>query len=161
MKTIVLLMLAGVSLVQAERPKVATYDYMLPKSNFREVLEITAQIAGKPVVVSSEEELNIQTSLVLPAPIAFDDVRKVIATLLMLEGYELVDGEKELQLKRILTEKQCEALNKALGRMRSEQPEKLPLRRAMGRAGEAPKQWVIVRPPAKEDAEQAVPPNGP
>lgn len=161
MKTILILMLAGLSLVQAERPKVATYDYMLPKSNFREVLEITAQIAGKPVVVSSEDELNIQTSLVLPAPVAFEDVRKVIATLLMLEGYELVDGEKELVLKRILTEKQCEALNKALGRTRSEKPERLPLRRAMGPVGEAPKQWIIVRPPAEKDAEQAAPSNGP
>ena len=142
-------MLAGVSILQAERPKVATYDYMLPKSNFREVLEISAQIAGKPVIVSSEDELNIQTSLVLPAPIAFEDVRKVIDTLLMLEGYELVDGEKELQLRRILTEKQCEAINKALGRVRSEQAEKLPLQRVMGRAEEAPKQWVIVRPPEK------------
>jgi len=149
MKTILLLMLAGVSLMQAERPKEATNDYILPKSNFREILEITAQIAGKPVVVSSEDELKIPTSLVLPAPIAFEDVRKVIDTLLMLEGYELVDGAKELQLKRILTEKQCEAFNKALGRVRSEQPERLPLRRVMGRAGEATKQWVIVRPPAK------------
>lgn len=158
---ILLLILAGVSLVHAERPKVATYDYMLPKSNFREVLEITAQIAGKPVVVSSEDELNIQTSLVLPAPIAFEDVRKVIATLLMLEGYELVDGEKELQLKRILTDKQCEALNKALGRVRSEQPKNLPLRQVTGRAGDAPKQWVIVRPPAKPETEKTAPPNGP
>ena len=161
MKTILSILLAGVSLVQGDPPKVATDPYMLPKSDFREVLEITAKIAGKPVVVSSEDELKIQTSLVLPAPIAFEDVRKVIGTLLMLEGYELVEGEKELQLKRILTEKQCEAFNKALGRVRSEPLERLPLRRVMGRAGEAPKQWVIVRPPAKPEAEQAVPPNGP
>lgn len=113
-------------------------------------------------MVSSEDDLKFQTSLVLPAPIAFVDVRKVIEALLMLEGYELVDGEKELQLKRILTEKQCEAFNKALGRIRSEPLDRLPMRRGLVRAGEAPKQWVIVRPPAKTDAEQeAVPPNGP
>lgn len=64
MKTILSLLLAGVSLVQGECPKVATEPYMLPKSNFREVLEITAQIAGKPVVVSGEDDLRIQPSLV-------------------------------------------------------------------------------------------------
>lgn len=152
MKTILSLSLAIITLAQGEQHKVATEDYILPRSNFREILQIAAKIAGKPVVVASEDDLKIQTSLVLLAPIAFADVRKVIEALLMLEGYVLIDGEKELQMKRILSEKQCEALNESLGRVRRP-PERLPLQRVSGRAGEAPKQWVIVRPPPKMKAQ--------
>ena len=156
MKTILSLLLACVSLVQAERPKVATEDYIMPRSDFWEVLAITARIAGKPVVVPSEDVLKIQTSLVLPAPIAFRDVRKVIEALLMLEGYELVDEETEIRLKKVLTEKQCEALNKALGRTRDEAGERFQRPRVLGRPGSPPpKQWVIVREPEKQEAEQA------
>jgi hypothetical protein len=147
MKTILSILLVGVSLLQGEPSKVATEPYMLPKSNFREVLEITAKLAGKPVVVTSEDDLKIQTSLVLLAPIAFEDVRKVIAALLMLEGYELVETGQELHLQKILTKEQCDALNKALERTRVVDDRPLPRRRVSGRAEEAPKQWVIVRPP--------------
>ncbi len=130
---------------QAPPPSIATVDYNLPKSNLRELLEITAKIARKPVVVTDPEVLKIQSSLVLRAPIAFEDVRKVIAGLLMLEGYELVEDGEELHLRRFLTEAQVESVNHTLGRVRPGVPERETRGRVIPGA-RAEKQWILVRP---------------
>lgn len=110
------------------------------------MLEIVAKIANKQVIVTSEDDLKIQTSLVLPGPVSYENARKVIGALLMLEGYELVETGQELHLKRILTKEQCDAINKALERPRKVDDRPLPRQRVSGRAEEAPKQWVLVRP---------------
>ena len=146
---IISIMLASHSHAEPAKPAGGT-GYMLPKTNFRELLEITAKIANKPVVVSSEDDLKISTSLVLPPPISFENARKAIGALLLLEGYELVEEGDELHLRKILTKEQCDAMNQALGRTRQEAPEKLPLRRVpAGRAGEQPKEWILIRPEKK------------
>jgi hypothetical protein len=144
---IALLVTLFVSPLQADRAKgVGEHGYMMPKACFREVLEIVAKIANKQVIVTSEDDLKIQTSLVLPGPVSYENARKVISALLTLEGYELVDNGQELHLKRILTKEQCDAFNKALERPRTVDNRPLPRQRVNGRTAEAPKQWVIVRP---------------
>jgi type II secretory pathway component GspD/PulD (secretin) len=152
MKTILIAFLATLSVIplRADPAKgVGGHAYNMPKACFREVLEIVAKIADKQVIVTSEDDLKIQTSLVLPGPVSSENARKVISALLMLEGYVLVESGQELHLKRVLTKEQCDALNKALERPRAQDDRPLPRQRAGGRAEEAPKLWVIVRP-AKE-----------
>ena len=142
-----LITLVLINHVQAELPKsIANLGYMEPKVGFRRLLEIVANIANKQVVVDSEDVLAIQTSLVLPGPVSYENARKVIDALLMLEGYELVAKGEELHLQRVLTKEQCDALNKALGKPRLEDDHSPARQRVSGRAGEVPKQWVVVRP---------------
>ena len=131
--------------LQAQPAKaVAAYGYFFPKASFRDLLEITAKIAHKQVIVSSEDELKINTSLVLAEPISRENARKVIGALLLLEGYELVEEGAELHLRQILTKEQCDAMNKALGRPRQEPEVRLPRQRVA--AGEKPKEWIVIRP---------------
>jgi hypothetical protein len=149
MKTILIAFVATLYVLplQADPAKgVGQHGYIMPKTYFREVLEIVAKIANKQVIVPSEDDLKIQTSLVLPGPVSYENARKVISTLLMLEGYELVESGQELHLKRILTKEQCDAFNKALERPRTVDDRPLPRQRVSGRVEEAPKQWVVVRP---------------
>ena len=132
--------------LQAQPAKaVAAYGYFFPKASFRDLLEITAKIAHKQVIVSSEDELKINTSLVLAEPISRENARKVIGTLLLLEGYELVEVGTELHLRQILTKAQCDAMNKALGRKRQEPEERLPFRQRAA-DGVQPKEWIVIRP---------------
>lgn len=163
MKAILITLISIVSIfpLQADPVKgVSDYGYMEPKAYFRNLLEIVAKNANKQVVVESEDVLKIQTSLVLPGPVSFENARKVIGALLMLEGYELVDKGDELHLQKILTKEQCVALNKALNRTRLDSSEPMPRQRVSGRAEQAPKQWVIVRPPDKPRGEPAAPSDG-
>lgn len=152
MKTILIALTAMFHVVplHADPAKGAlVHGYIMPKTYFREMLEIVAKIANKQVVVTSEDDLRIQTSFVLPGPVSHENARKAISALLMLEGYELVDTGQELHLKRILTKEQCDALNKALERPRPEEDRPLPRQRASGRAQPAAKEWVVVRPVEK------------
>jgi len=93
------------------------------------------------------------TSFVLPAPVSFDTARKAIRALLLLEGFELREVGSELHLHRILSDKQCSALNEALGRKRKESIEKLPLRRVAS-STDVPLELVIIRPEIAKEAEQ-------
>jgi hypothetical protein len=150
MKTILIVIftLASVVPLPANPSKgIGDHGYILPKTYFREVLEIVATITNKQVIVTSEDDLKIQTSLVLPGPVSYENARKVIDALLRLEGYELVGKGNELHLQRILTREQCDALNKGLQRSRAVDDRPLPRQGASRRAQEAPKQWVVVRPP--------------
>jgi len=149
MKTILIALVATLYVVPLQADPVrgaGQHGYIMPKTNFREVLEIVAQIADRQVIVTSEDDLMIQTSLVLPGPVSYENARKVISALLILEGYELVESGQELHLKRILTQEQCDALNKALERPRTQDDRPLPRQRASRQAEEAQKQWVVVRP---------------
>ncbi|MBK1884792.1 hypothetical protein JIN85_20450 [Luteolibacter pohnpeiensis] len=131
-----------------EVPKIVS-DFIFPRTDFSTLLEFVAKIANKTVVVPSEDELKLQTSLVLPGPIPKEKLRKVIESLLILEGFELVETKDELLLTKVLTEEQCAALNTALGRERLGPEDLLPRRRIVPRGpGEPePRQWVVVRPP--------------
>lgn len=142
--------LVSVISLDAEPAKgMGAHGYMLPKTTFRDVLEIVANISNKQIVATAEEDLAIQTSLVLPGPVSFENARKVISSLLILEGYELVEKGEELHLQRILTKAQCDALNQALERPRPDSAQPLPRQRARGGIAEATKPGVVVRPVEK------------
>lgn len=141
--------------LQAQPAKaVAAYGYFDPKASFRDLLEITAKIAHKQAIVSSEDELKITTSFVLPGPVSYENASKAIGALLLLEGYELVEEGAELHLRQILTKEQCDAMNKALGRPRQEPEVRLPCQRVA--AGVQPKEWIVIRP-EQNKAETAQP----
>jgi hypothetical protein len=130
----------------------------LPHVSMRDMLELVATWSGKRVVVASENDLNPTISLVLPAPVSGKTVRKVIDALLLLEGFELIDsGDKEIQLHRVLTPEQCDALNKGIGHIR-EAPGAKPTR---GRVAVDPQgavtpasELVVIRPAIQREVEQ-------
>jgi len=152
--TIPLIGLSLISSVFAGPVKGTTnVGYCDPMSDFRTLLELTARLEDKKVVVASEDDLKHVTSLVLPAPVSFDTARKAIRALLLLEGFELREVGNEVHLHRILSDRQCNALNEALGRQRKDSVEKLPRRRvASGR--DVPLELVIIRPEIAKEAEQ-------
>lgn len=140
---------------------VSDSGYIEPHLYFRDLLQHVAKILNKQVVVESEEVLRIETSLVVPGPVSFENIRKVIGALLMLEGYELVEKGDELHLQRILTKKQRDELNKALGRsLPATDPAPMPRQRVSGSADQTPREWVIVRPSEVPGVEKAAPSDG-
>lgn len=92
-----------------------TRTYSFPKITFDELLTFASRIEGKQVVVANSSVLNIETSMVVP-DVSSDDALKVIKALLLLNGYELTDGGKELILEKVLDDGQCTSLNNGLGR---------------------------------------------
>jgi len=127
-------------------------DFWYPMADFRMLLEYTARLEDKKVVVSSEDDLKHVTSIVLPAPVSFETIRKTIRAVLLLEGYELLEVGKELHLHRILSDKQCNALNEGLGRKRKEPVERLPHRRVAS-STDVPLELVVIRPEITKEAE--------
>ncbi len=127
---------------------------ILPKGDLLSLLEILASLEGRPIVVPDERILDLPMPLMLAAPVSYDAARKAIASVLFLEGYEVVEAGGDLKLKRILTEEQCALLNKGLGRTRGTLPEKPVIRMRSNPDGSTspyvmdPKK-IIVRPDAK------------
>ncbi|GAA5481186.1 hypothetical protein [Haloferula sargassicola] len=147
--SILLLMMVGPTFADEPAELRFKQDIVMPKLTFEDLLELFAKFTGKPVVVSSEAVLKIQTSLVLPAPYSAEQVRTVVKALVVLEGFRLTEHEEEFHLDRMLTDAQCEAINKALGRERLKEVAPLPRRRVvMGRP--QAKDWVVVRPVEEE-----------
>jgi len=135
--------------------RVYTEPFVLPKGDLLTLLEIMARIMKKPIVVANERMLDLEIPLLLPAPVTEDVVRKTIASLLLLEGYEVAEVGGELRLKRILTDEQCDALNKALGRKRGALPRGAVIRHQTNPDGssvpyELDKTRIIIRPEAGE-----------
>jgi hypothetical protein len=132
-------------------PDPYTEPFFLPKGDLRTLIEISAKIQNRQIVVSNERELDLEIPFILLAPVSADTVKKTIDSVLLLEGYGLVEEAGELHLRKILTEEQCNALNKGLGKARATMPEQ-PVRREVIRLGPevAEKVWIIVRPDGKK-----------
>ena len=121
------------------------FGYMLPRIDFRYLLEITGKMAGKKIVVASEDDLRWETSFVLPGPVSEKTALGAISAILLLEGFELHDAGDELQLRRVLTEQQVAKLKEGLEMAPSKKVEVLPLNRTS--AGSKPHEsWVTIRP---------------
>ena len=135
-----------------------TEPFSLSHVSMRDMLEYVARWSGKQVVVASEDDLKPVISLILPSPVSGRTVRKVIDSLLLLEGYEMVDtGETEIHLHRILTPEQCSAINKGIGHIRIVQ-DRMPTRDRVAvdsRGVVIPtKELVIIRPSIQREAER-------
>ena len=148
----------------AQEPKPITgkfvEPFILPKGDLRALLEIVAKIHDRQIVVANEKELDLGIPFMLPAPVSPDVVVKTVESVLLLEGYGLVDEAGEIHLRKLLTEEQCNALNKALGRVRGILPEQTAKRSiiTLGPGGEvisekpvtSEKTWIVVRPGIKK-----------
>lgn len=121
------------------------HGVIMPKVDFRNLLEILGKYEDKTVVVGSKEDLLRMTGVVIPGPVSFDTARQTIKAVLLVEGYELREVGEELHLHRVLTEDQTKALNDGLGR-KQQIPSELPTRGRVSPGSPPPKQWVIVRP---------------
>lgn len=126
--------------------------------SMRDMLGLVATWSGKRVVVASESDLTPTVSLVLPAPVSGETVRKVIEALILLEGYELIDsGDKEIHLHRVLTPEQCDAINKGIGHIR-EAPGAKPTRARIAvdpQVAVTPSsELVVIRPAIQREVDQ-------
>lgn len=127
----------------------------LPKGDLLALLEILAAIEGRPIIVPNERILDLPMPLMLAAPVSYDAVRKTIGSVLLLEGYEVVEAGEELKLKQFLTDEQCDQLNKSLGRKRSSLPERPVIRMRSNPDGSTSpyvpdQKKIIVRPDAED-----------
>lgn len=123
-------------------------DTHVRQADFRFILGLVSDFVHKPVIVTSEDDLKRQASFSITAPYSVGTLRKVIDAILICEGYELVEEPNEMRLRRVLTDAQCDVLNRSIGRQRLEPLKELPIR-VVGplRAGDPPpKQRVIIRP---------------
>lgn len=130
---------------------ISGHGIVMPRTDFRSLLEILAQYEDKTVVVGSKEDLLRMTSVVIPGPVPFETLRKSIKAVLLVEGYELREVGQELHLHRVLTEEQTKALNESLGRT-PQVPSELPTRGRSSRGAQSSKEWVIIRPEILEKA---------
>jgi len=153
-----------IAFVGAQEPKPITekftVPFILPGGDLRTLIEVIAKIHDRPIVVPNKKELDLEIPFILLAPVSPDVVVKTAESLLLLEGYGLVEEAGEIHLRKILTEEQCNALNKSLGRVRGKLPEQTAKQSVitLGAGGEIiseesvnpGKSWIIVRPDIKK-----------
>ncbi len=140
-----LLLAAPASAAGEANEKLNDFGFLYPKATLRDLLEIAGELAGKKVAVSNEEDLKIEATFNLPGPVKNGTALKALSSLLMLEGFELVDSGKELELRRVLTPDQVKALREGL-HLPATTKDQQPMARPRSRGDGDSESRIVVKP---------------